>query len=223
MTHLPFITFCMALALAPLGGRAWAHPHVFIDAALAFVFDDEGRIAALRVGWSYDDFYSLVMIEDNGLDADGDGTPEAQRLDAFAGHDVDWAAGFPGDLSLMQGDKLIALAPPVRHTAQFEGGRIITSHVRPLVQPLAITDALIARIYDPSFFAAYDVPALPVAQGRDGCRITRAAADTDRAYQEYGDKLASVDVTGDPFQEVDLGDIGILFADAFGLVCDAPS
>lgn len=208
--------------LAPTG-QGEAHPHVFIDAALSLIFDDQGRLAALRVGWSYDEFYSLVMIEDNGLDADGDGTPEAERLAAFAGQDVDWATGFPGDVTLTQGGALVALAGPVRHRVYFENGRIVTSHVRPLNTPLAVDGATAARVYDPSFFVAYDVPLLPTTEGREGCTVTRRAADTGSAYKEYGDKLASVDIGDDPFQEVDLGDIGILFADEFELTCAAPS
>ncbi|MEI4261910.1 DUF1007 family protein [Roseovarius sp. D0-M9] len=213
----------LVLALALPGGRAFAHPHVFIDAALSLIFDDEGRLAALRIGWSYDEFYSLVMIEDNGLDADGDGTPEPAQLEAFAGRDVDWAAGFPGDVTAALGGTEIALDGPVQHRAYYESGRIVTTHVRPLTTPVALDGVLTARVYDPTFFVAYEVPALPTVEGREGCTVTRKAADTESAYETYGDKLASVDVGEDPFAEVDLGDIGILFADTFEVTCSAPS
>ena len=87
----------LGLALAsPLG----AHPHIYIDTDFDLVFDTDGKLAAVRIDWAYDDFYSLLMIEENGLDADGDGTPEQARLDAFAGQDVDWEAGFPGHFTL---------------------------------------------------------------------------------------------------------------------------
>ena len=67
----------LGLALAsPLG----AHPHIYIDTDFDLVFDTDGKLAAVRIDWAYDDFYSLLMIEENGLDADGDGTPEQARL-----------------------------------------------------------------------------------------------------------------------------------------------
>lgn len=212
-----------ALALVLPAGRASAHPHVFIDAALSLIFDDEGRLAALRVGWSYDEFYSLVMIEDAELDADGDGVPEPEKLAAFAGRDVDWEAGFPGDITLEQGGEAVALERPVDHRAYYESGRYVTTHLRPLKEPIALDAQTAARVYDPSFFVAYDVPKTPTVEGRAGCDVTRDAADTDAAYEEYGEKLASVDVGEDPFAEVDLGDIGILFADRFVVSCSAPS
>ena len=213
----------LAAALALPGGRGAAHPHVFIDAALPLVFDEEGRLAALRIDWTYDAFYSLVMIEDNGLDADGDGTPERARLAAFAGQDVDWAAGFPGDVELEDGGVAVALAGPADHGVRYESGRSVTTHVRPLKAPLEIGGPVEARVYDPGFFVAYDMPALPDVEGRRDCSVARRAVDADAAYEEYGEKLAAVDIGGDPFAEVDLGDIGILFADTFEVTCPAPS
>ncbi|HMO72532.1 MAG TPA: DUF1007 family protein, partial [Paracoccaceae bacterium] len=47
-------------AAAPAG----AHPHIFIDTGLEVIFDGQGRPAAVRVSWTYDDFYSLLMIVD---------------------------------------------------------------------------------------------------------------------------------------------------------------
>lgn len=211
----------LLLGLAVPGG-AFAHPHVFIDTALSFVFDAEGRLAEVRVDWAYDDFYTLLMIEENGLDVDGDGTPEAARLDAFAGQDVDWEAGFPGDLSIKLGGAEVPLDRPVDHAARFEDGRIVTSHTRPLTAPVdPAGETLVARAYDPTYFVAYDVPTVPVVEGRDDCNVTRDAADREAAQREYGDQLAAIDTTGDPFEEVELPDIGILFADAFRLTCGA--
>ncbi|WP_422075464.1 DUF1007 family protein [Tranquillimonas rosea] len=206
-----------------LSGAAIAHPHVFIDTDFDLVIED-GRLTAVRIDWSYDEFYSMLMIEESGLDADGDGVPEQARLDAFAGQDVDWAAGFPGDFSVTRDGAEVALARPVDHRARFEADRIITSHVRPLETPVSITDAtIVARSYDPTYFVAYDVPGTPGVIGRDACRLVRDKADTEAAQEEYGDALAAVDMGGDPFEEVDLPDIGILFADSFTLRCDASS
>ncbi|MEM8823617.1 MAG: DUF1007 family protein, partial [Pseudomonadota bacterium] len=42
-----------------LGAPAGAHPHVFVDAQSGFVFDDEGRLEALRITWTYDALTTL--------------------------------------------------------------------------------------------------------------------------------------------------------------------
>ena len=194
------------------------------DNAFELLFDEAGDLEAVRINWAYDAFYSLMLIEENGLDADGDGTPEQALLDAYAGHDVDWAAGFPGDFVLAQDGAEVALDGPVRHRARFEDGRVVTSHVRPLAAPLDATEGVVtARAYDPTYFVAYDVPATPAISGREDCRIRREKADRAAAEAEYGDQLAAVDAGSDPFAVVELPDIGALFADRFVLSCAASS
>ena len=115
-----------------------SHPHVFIDAGANLLFDDAGKLAGVRVFWAYDEFYSLLLVEDNGLDADGDGVPEQAALDAYAGKDVDWAAGFPGDLYLKNAGADVALTGPVEHGMRFEDGRVISWHIRPLEARLEV-------------------------------------------------------------------------------------
>ncbi|MGR3740417.1 MAG: DUF1007 family protein [Limimaricola soesokkakensis] len=209
---------------ATLAGGAHAHPHVFIDAAFEMLFDEAGALKAVRIDWAYDEFYSLMLIEENGLDADGDGTPEPAALDAYAGHDVDWAAGFPGDFTVALDGVTVDLDGPVMHRARFEDGRLVTSHVRPLAEPLDVSTGMVtARAYDPSYFVAYDVSKTPGISGRDDCSLQREAADREAAEAEYGEQLAEVDASSDPFEAVELPDIGVLFADRFVLTCAASS
>ncbi|MGR3463395.1 DUF1007 family protein [Limimaricola sp.] len=217
--------FLSAFALsAALPGAALAHPHVFIDAAFELVFDEAGALAAVRIDWAYDEFYSLMLIEENRLDADADGFPEQAALDAYAGRDVDWAAGFPGDFVIEKGGEAVALDGPVKHRARFEEGRLVSSHVRPLAAPFDVSDQVVtARAYDPTYFVAYDVPVDPTVIGREGCKLRRDVADRGAAEEEYGEQLAAIDATSDPFEEIDLPDIGVLFADSFELTCAASS
>ncbi|PYE82466.1 DUF1007 family protein [Pseudoroseicyclus aestuarii] len=209
--------------LAGAAGSAAAHPHIFIDTRFDLVIE-EGQLVAVRIDWTYDEFYTLLMIEESDLDADGDGVPEQDRLDAFAGQDVDWEAGFPGDFSVTRDGAEVTLDRPTDHAASFEGDRITTSHTRRLAEPLALAGAdIVARSYDPTYFVAYEVPGEPGVIGRDDCQLTRTEADTDAAQQEYGDRLAAIDMGEDPFEVIEIPDIGVLFADSFRLTCDAPS
>ena len=213
----------LAVVSSLISGGAAAHPHVFIDTQFDLVIED-GKLIAVRIDWAYDAFYSMLLIEERELDADRDGLPEQERLDAFAGQDVDWEAGFPGDFLVTRNGTEVALARPVDHAARFEEERIITSHTRFLETPFAVADEdVVARSYDPTYFVAYAVPGSPGVLGRDDCRLERAEADTEAAQDEYGEKLAAVDMHEDPFKEVELPDIGILFADSFTLTCDASS
>ncbi|ACL74046.1 protein of unknown function DUF1007 [Thioalkalivibrio sulfidiphilus HL-EbGr7] len=63
-----------------LSAQAHAHPHAWIDLRVAVVFDETGRITALRQVWRIDPFYSLVLLEEMATDARGN-TPEEKLAD----------------------------------------------------------------------------------------------------------------------------------------------
>ncbi|WP_298494784.1 DUF1007 family protein [uncultured Maritimibacter sp.] len=215
MRKIPILCLMTTLATCPAG----AHPHVFIDTSFTLVIEN-GLATAVRIDWAYDAFYTMLMIEEYGLDTDGDGLPEQEAMDAFAGHDVDWEAGFPGDFRLTSRGADVALRGPVRHEARFEANRVITSHIRPVETPFAVgADRVTARAYDPTYFVAYDVPDVPGVEGAN-CTFDRDKADIEAAQAEYGEQLAAIDQSEDPFEVVELSDIGILFADTFTLRCD---
>ena len=150
----PVILFILMAFSAP----AQAHPHVFIDAGLCFLFDDQGQLAAVRMVWAYDEFYSLLMVEENQLDSDGDGTLSAAELQALAGNDVAWDQGFPGDLELRSaGGDLIELGRPLEHNVTYENGRIIRGGPRCLVPQcggLLICDHQKETLWDKFYTAA---------------------------------------------------------------------
>lgn len=213
----------LALTLGAAPVAALAHPHVFIDVDLEALVDHENRLTGVRVVWTYDEFYSLSMISDGGLDADGDGVPEAERLRAFAGKDVDWAAGFPGHLTVTQGGAEAALAPPIHEMPRYVDGRIVTSHIRPLRTPLAPrTGAPVTlRAYDPEYFVAYDTPRLPKVVGATGCTVSRHKPKPDRAQSDLLAELSKLDMTADSIQVMSMADVGIRFADSFDVTCAA--
>ena len=52
--------------LLPAVACAWRIPHVFIDTGLDFIVDEAGQLTHVRVTWSYDALYSLLVLEDFG-------------------------------------------------------------------------------------------------------------------------------------------------------------
>src|SRR3546814_11310172 len=67
----------VAVALVAGSGAAAAHPHVWIDARFAVIFDGQQRMAALRQSWRFDEFYSLLAVE--GPHKDGHGAPAPRQ------------------------------------------------------------------------------------------------------------------------------------------------
>ncbi|HBQ36383.1 MAG TPA: DUF1007 domain-containing protein [Rhodobacteraceae bacterium] len=220
MKRIILFASCAFIALSPI--PAQTHPHVFVDAGLHFLFDDKGQLAAVRVIWVYDELYSLLLVEDRGLDQDGDDKLTEAEKQALAGTDVDWDQGFPGDLELSDAaGEPILLASPVKHMADYKDGRIITSHIRPLknrFRPGA--NGINAKIFDPTYFVAYDLRLSPKIEGDAGCKVEinrvdiRAAMEkVDKEYFGPGAKEFSAD---------DYPEVGELFADTMVLTC-APS
>ena len=218
-----------AIAALTAPAPAAAHPHIFIDADLVMVFDAGGRLSAIKVAWEYDEFYSLSMIAEYGLDPDRSGSPDPELLAAFAGKDVAWDEGFPGDMTVMQGGAPVALGPVRHFPPRWENGRIITSHSRTLAQPLEVSaqNPVTVRVYDPEYFVAYDTPRDAAIQGADHCSVSREAPDAGREMIPAGDEqalltaLAAIDRDGDSLGLMQMEDVGIIFADRFVVSCGA--
>ncbi|WP_101067334.1 DUF1007 family protein [Roseovarius salinarum] len=212
MRGLLFVICGAWLACASSGARA--HPHVFVDVALRFEADPRGRVTGVEVTWSYDAFYSLLVLSDRGLDADGDGalTPgERARLEGF--DLVDWPDGFDGGLFITRDGGRVALSAPRATGVQLRDGRLVSSHTRDL-GPIA-PDGLVIRPYDPSYYAALtltDVRGLP-----GGCATDVEAADDTAADAKVADLMGTPTEAG--FAEVK---VGRFYADTLTVSC-APS
>ena len=201
------------LAAVPAG----AHPHVFIDAGVEFRFDDQGRLAALRVVWVYDDLTSLMILSDRGLDPDGDASLTPEETRRLSGFDMQWDPDFAGDSYLLEGDSPRPLGPPRDWTAEVRAGRIITSHLRALDPPLpGGARPVVVQIYDPGYYTAYTIAADPVIRGRDDCSAEVFGPDpaaADAAFQAAMRELSGLDL------ETDFPAIGVHYADEIRLTC----
>lgn len=72
---------CLRLSLLLIGlgiaaaRPAEAHPHVFIDNAVTFVFSGD-EITGLRLLWTFDEVFSEAFLQDFDADGDGGFSPE---------------------------------------------------------------------------------------------------------------------------------------------------
>ncbi len=208
-----------AFALSATG--AAAHPHIFIDTGLEVILDAEGRADAVRVVWVYDDFYSLVMLQDRGLDADGDGKLTREEEAKLSGFDMEWDADFNGDLYLLdKGTEPVALGRPHNWSARVEGGRIVSVHVRDIVTPFAVTDApLVLQVYDPTYYVAYTILGTPLLSGAGaaGCAVQVFEPDLSAAQEQLQAMLQ--EYTADQSTEQDFPAVGANFAEEARVTC----
>lgn len=212
---------CLGLGLAA-ASPALAHPHVFIDTTIEVIFDAQGRAEALRIGWTYDDFFSLTYLSENGYDPDYDEvlTPEEQAR--LSGFDMGWDAGFPGDTYALIGDRPIGLSRPEAPGAVYADGKITSTHLRRLSEPVqgGVGD-LVVQVYDPSFYTAYRIAATPKLTGApEGCSVQVLAPDREAADAIL---LAAIEeMAGSADAEAEFPAIGAAYAEEARVTCSAP-
>ncbi len=203
----------IALGLAAQSAPASAHPHVFVDAEIRFVLRD-GLLDAVQVGWMFDPLYSLLVLEEMGLDP-------AAPLDAagaavLAALQPQWAAEFGGEGSLAVDGEDRPLRPARAFAAAMEEGRLVLRFERPLEAPLDPRGAaVLAAIYDPGYFVAYFLTDSPGVDGDPGCTAIAMPFEADAALGSLQTALLGLGMEESPADPM----IGRLFADRARLAC----
>ena len=209
MTPRRLIPAVAALLLAAPMARA--HPHVFVETGLSLVADDAGRLVGIEVSWTYDDFYSLLLLEDMGLDPDGDGALEPAELAKLNGFDLQWIEGFVGDLYMSTGEAPVTLGRPEGRGTEVVAGRIVSRHFRAFApQATEVT----VKAYDPTFYTAYDLNGGVTVP--EGCDLTVQPADLDRAYTMVEEALYKNPAMADD----EYPEVGEAFADTVKVSCN---
>lgn len=192
-----------------------AHPHVFVDTSLRFEVNDVGEVTHVNVTWSYDDFFSLLIFEDMGLDQDADGTLTEAELAQLKGFDlVEWPDGFEGDLYLYHEGRKIGMTLPEPTGIAVENGRIVASHRR-AVDAVPVHGLEIHQ-YDPTYYVAYELTGGVIVPG--GCATRVVTPDPDAAAQAVSAELDSV-----PEDQFEVMQIGIHYAHRAFVTCKTGS
>lgn len=198
---------------------AQAHPHIFIDAGLELIHDLSGSLVEVRVTWRYDELYSLLLLQDYGLDQDFDGALTETEIADTLGFDLNWGAGFEGGLTLISGGQMLEIGAPAPVSLILtETGQLETVHRRPVVGA-APNPSLEAAIYDPEFYIAFEMTLPMQVIGREGCAAELVRADLDAAYavlQEEIERIGGAVSAEDNFPAV-----GAIFADRVVVTCAA--
>lgn len=207
----------LALALALLPQHPAAHPHVFVEAQVSLVFE-AGAMVGVRLTWTYDDFFSLLLTEDLGVDPDGDMvlTPAEEAI--VRASVLDWPEDYAGDLVVMAAGAPVPLGARTEADVTVTEGRIVESHLRLLAEPLAPgPGGATVQVYDPFYYVAYTVVGEIGLVGGEGCATAYAPANLDAAYSLLDELLY-----GRPVDEVEAEEfpmVGIAFADTVTVTC----
>jgi len=190
---------------------ATAHPHVFVDVKLRVSVDKDGAFEGVEVQWMYDDFYSLLLLTDMGLDPDGNGSLEDNELLLLDGFDLNWVEGFAGDTIATRNGKPVVLGPPQRNGIKVENGLVISTHFR---SSSGMADGIIIKAFDPTFYTAYNLVGSVIVEGP--CTAKVQNADLDAAYTMVEELLYAMPASK---AEDDFPKVGEAFADTVSLSC----
>lgn len=205
-----------ALVTVLLGGSgAAAHPHVFIDGGLDFVFDGNGRIESLRVTWIYDPLTSLFMLEDLGIASTG--PLDAADRDRLAAYQTEWVPAFEGDSYLRHQGRDVGLSGPLDPEAEIRDGLVVIRFLRDLAAPVRPGNDTVAEVYDPTYFTAYRITEVPVLENApSACAAEVKPFEPTRGLAALQKRLLAIPVESTPED----ADVGALFAEKIHLRCD---
>ncbi|WP_372892758.1 DUF1007 family protein [Rhodosalinus sp.] len=199
-----------AITLASVPASAAAHPHMFVDAAVALELDEAGRVTAVEVTWTYDEFSTLMILEEMGLDPDGDAVLTDAELAELRGFDIEiWPEDFEGDIYLSNDEAEAEIGLPEPTGVAVEDARIVASHRRP-VAPFPVTDAVL-EAYDPTFFVYYTLTEVTLSED---CSAEIEPADTEAAERKVKEMAGEVDE-----MTFEVLEVGHLYADAARIAC----
>ena len=142
-------TMCAAM----LSSVAGAHPHVFVTARSAVLFDRQGRMTAIRHVWQFDPAFSAFASQ--GLDTNGDGKLSAAELAPMAKTNVKSLKYYGFFTWLSVGKHKIKLNEPDKYFLRDIGGLLTLYYELPLATPTPPGPKVTLEVFDPEYFVAF--------------------------------------------------------------------
>ena len=205
----------LVVASGLFASAAFAHPHIFVDTALTLRISAKGELLGIEVTWVFDDYYSLVVLEERALDPDFDGELTAEELATLQGFTQEWIGETEGDLFVTQDAIALPLGAPTEAVTEVSQGRITTRHLRPLTTPVA-ADGLMIQAYDPTYYTAYLVGSRVTLPEVETCSVSVTEPNFDRAYTLVEETLYAMSSAE---AEENFPKIGQSFADTIRISC----
>jgi ABC-type uncharacterized transport system substrate-binding protein len=147
------VTILSAGALLVLGGRSapvGAHPHVWIDAVVTFVFEDR-QLVALSHHWKFDEFFGSFVIEEH--DADGNGAFDAAEVSAIRENAFSNLREFDYFTHVRLDRRKLPLHEVSTFAARIEDGVLVYEFTMPLPQPVdPRAGGFAASVYDAEYY-----------------------------------------------------------------------
>lgn len=204
-----------ALAVVLAAVPAAAHPHVWIDLRSAAVLDDAGRVAAIRIEWLFDRFYSAFAQEDMDTDRNRSVSEAEAQLWAETAFGNIAEAGYFAEI-LVDGQSYVPskASDPVGH---WRDGQLFMSFVVQLDEPADPRQVTVGYLsYDPAFYIDIRHPETSGAATVEGPGHAECSAEIGRS--EPSPEVVASAAALDRNETAQDG-LGRLFADYVKVAC----
>jgi len=198
--------FALLLPLLLWSLAARAHPHVVVAVSSDVIFED-GKVAAIRHHWTFDDMYSAFVTANLGKDGKDPTTAELQPV---AQTNVESLQEFDFFTYPKMNGKKAAFGAPKDYSMTFDGkDKTATLHFTVPLAEVAQSKLFVFQIYDPSYFVAFAFDKgepVKLVGAPQGCSLSVSkpkALDTDESKKlnesffsglspgsDFGSKLA---------------------------------
>ena len=215
--------FCIGSAIALMvtfgsTRQVEAHPHVFVDGGVDFLFDDQGALTALAVTWKYDLFETLYVLSALGILPETDGTLRPEDRAKLIRNESAWPDEFEGAAHLKVGGQSQQLSRPKSMKVELDGDRLVLRFLRDLIKPVRLEGrGAEVAFYEATYYYAFAVteqPKMVQAQGDCSIGVLPFEASTQlAALQVTLSALGREEVPEDT-------DVGAMFADRVVLDCE---
>ena len=159
----------LAVMLATVG-TAWAHPHIWIDATVRLDYRD-GLIHGIEVHWTFDEFYTELVVPD--FDSDGSGELDQDELAAMAAQSHEALKELSYFTFFLQGGAHVGATAATDMRAAVTDGLLKYSFMVPLPEAVDLmAEGFGFALYDPTYYVDITLP---------GFRAIRVTADWPQA------------------------------------------
>lgn len=200
---------------AGLAQNALAHPHVFVDARLEVVADDNGNVTELHNVWRFDEFFSSSVIMD--YDTNMDNQLTGDELSDIGNTVRESLAEYDYYTNITVDGQTVKLQTPDAIHADMRDGQLLLFFAAKPEKPIPLKGHLTFGVYDPTMYTAIDFhndsDIVAMGDAFKDCKTSVVRPDPDEIISQNQDALTAA-FFSDPT------DMSKLFATRLDVTCD---
>ena len=182
----------LALVLAGLvfaGGRASAHPHVWVTMSSEVLYDSKGDVTGLRHAWTFDDMYSAFATQ--GLESKQKGVFTREELASLAEVNISSLKEYDFFSYAKVNGTRAEFSDPVDYWLEYKNETLTLHFTLPLKKP-AKTQNFNFEVYDPTYFVDFalaEKDPVRLAGAPSGCKVAIAKPEDAATMAKPGESF----------------------------------